>query len=497
MPSASLQQGQLIEVTIADLSDRGEGVGKSAEGVVFVPNTAIGDRALVRLVRVKRNYARGQLHELLDAAPSRQRPPCIVADKCGGCQWQHVTYDAQLQAKQTQVREAIARIGGFPQPPVNPPLSTGEPLGYRNKATYPVRRSPDGGVRAGYYQKGSHKLVNLNQCPVQDDRLDPFLAQVKHDIAARGWSIYDERRHSGEVRHISVRVGRRTGETLLAIVARTENLPGLAEQAQAWLQQFPTLVGVSLNLNGDRTNAIFGTTTRTVAGREYLQEQFAGLTLRLNAETFFQVNTEAAELIWETIAAELSLTGTETAIDAYCGIGTFSLPLARQVRHVCGLERSATALECARDNAHRNGIENVRFYEGAVADLLSPESPLWAEWQGNAAPDLVLLDPPRSGCDRRVLEALARLGCDRLVYVSCKPATLARDLKILGELGYRLTRVQPVDLFPQTAHIEAIAFLQRQVGDTHTEEIRTEQGDAPAEGRVKIETDISKDKDSR
>lgn len=463
----TMQQGQLVEVTITDLADSGDGVGRSHDRVVFVPDTAVGDRALVRLVRVKRKYARGKLQQLLEPAPSRQRPPCIVADKCGGCQWQHVEYPAQLEAKQQQVIQALTRLGGIENPPVEAVKSAGEPLRYRNKATYPLRQSPMGQLRAGYYQKGSHKLVNLNQCPVQDERLDPFLAQIKDDIAARGWSVYDEKTHQGELRHLGVRVGRQTGEVLLTLVAKSGNLPGLGEQAQTWLQQFSQLVGVSLNLNGDRTNAIFGSQTQTVAGASFLREQFAGFEFRLQADTFFQVNTEAAELIWQTIASELSFNGEETAIDAYCGIGTFSLPLARHVGQVVGIESHAASVELARDNAQRNGIDNARFYAGDVATLLAPESLLRTE-NSQLQPDLAVLDPPRQGCDRAVLESLAQWHCPRLVYVSCKPSTLARDLGVLQKLGYRLTRVQPVDLFPQTAHIESVAFLVRETAENHT-----------------------------
>ncbi len=455
-----MQQGQVVEVEITDLADGGDGVGKCGDRVVFVPDTAIGDRAQVRLVQVKRNYARGKLQTLSHPAPSRQRPPCIVADKCGGCQWQHIEHQAQLDAKQNQVIQALVRIGGLDNPPVRSVQTSEESLGYRNKATYPVQRSPSGEIRAGYYQKGSHKLVNLNQCPVQDERLNPFLAQIKQDIGAQGWSIYNEQQHQGEIRHLGVRVGRRTGQVLLTLVAKAGKLPQVEVQAQRWLSRFENLVGVCLNINGDRTNAIFGPSTRTLAGQSFLQEEFAGLQFRLRSDTFFQVNTEAAELIWQAIAAELNLQGHETILDTYCGIGTFSLPLARQAKQVWGLEVHAGSVAQARENAQLNQIENVEFYTGDVAELLAQDSPLW-QAHPQETPDIVVVDPPRQGCQPPVLEALINLECDRLVYISCKPSTLARDLKQLCAQGYELTQVQPVDLFPQTAHIEAVAFLTR------------------------------------
>lgn len=458
-PQDLWQQGQLIEVAIKDLSDTGDGVGRvKSERVVFVPDSVPGDRALVRLVRVKPQYAHGLLQELLEASPHRIRPSCIVADKCGGCQWQHVAYEYQLQAKQNQVIQALERIGGFNCPPVEPVLATSSCLGYRNKATYPLSISATGQVQAGYYQKGSHQLINLNQCPVQDSRLNPLLAEVKQDIQRRGWRVYDERRHKGQVRHLALRIGRRTGEMLLTLVVKNWDLPGIEAQAQEWLNRYPQLVGVSLNCNRERTNAIFGCETRCIAGQAYLREQFAGLEFQVRPDTFFQVYTESAEALLQVIMQQLNLQGDEVLVDAYCGIGTLTLPLAVAsgispgVRQAIGLEVQPQAVEQAQLNAQLNGITNVTFQVGLVEKLLP---------QLGLAPDIVLLDPPRKGCDRAVIETLLQASPRRIVYVSCKPATLARDLKLLCQEGnYRLIRVQPADFFPQTAHVECAAFLE-------------------------------------
>ncbi|MBK4732856.1 23S rRNA (uracil(1939)-C(5))-methyltransferase RlmD [Oxynema sp. CENA135] len=464
----SWRQGELIEIEIVDLSDTSEGVGRWGSRVVFVPDTVTGDRAEVRLVHVKPNFARGQLHRPIEPSDRRTRPRCIVADKCGGCQWQHVAYEFQLETKRQLVREAIARIGGIPNPPVEPvlvPHTDGEspsPLGYRNKATYPLSVSSQGRVQAGYYRKGSHRLVNLNQCPVQDPRLNPLLAQVKQDIQDRGWSIYNSQTHRGLLRHLSLQIGRRTGEILLTLVVTDWEVPEIEAQAQQWRDRYPSLVGVCLNRNPRRTNAILGNETRTVSGRDALTEQFAGVKLQVRADTFFQVNTETAEALFDRVLERLNLRGDELAIDAYCGIGTFTLPLAKRVRRAIGLEVSDASIACARANAELNGLSNVEFYQGAVETLLSqPES---LGLTGDRPPDLVLLDPPRKGCDRAVLEGLLELRPRQLVYISCKPATLARDLKILCEGGYRLTTVQPADFFPQTSHVESAAFLEWGVG---------------------------------
>ena len=447
------QQGELVEVAITDLSDTGEGVGRFDGRVVFVPDTVPGDRLLARLVQVKPQYATGKTHELLESSPHRIRPSCIVADKCGGCQWQHIDYSYQLEAKRNQVIQALERIGGIAVPPVEPVLAPPAALGYRNKATYPLGMSSTGNVQAGYYQKNSHRLVNLNRCPIQDDRLDPLLAEVKQDIQRQGWRVYDEKYHRGEVRHLSLRIGRRTGEILLTLVARTGDLAEIEAQAQVWLKRYPQLVGVCLNINSAKTNAIFGKETHCIAGLPYIHEEFAGLQFQLRADTFFQVNTEAAEALLEAMVNQLDLQGDEVLVDAYCGIGTFTLPLAKRVREAIGLEMQPAAVEQAQLNAQLNNLTNTSFRVGEVETLLP---------QLGVTPDIVLIDPPRKGCDRTVLETLVQIHPRRIVYVSCKPATLARDLKFLCNAGgYRLTRVQPADFFPQTSHVECAAFLVR------------------------------------
>ena len=444
------QQGTLIELEITDLSNSGDGVGRVDGRVVFVPNTVTGDRALVRLVRVKPQYANGKLERLLEPSPHRIRPRCIVADKCGGCQWQHVADEHQRAAKRQQVIDTLERIGGFDHSPVAPVLAASPPLGYRNKATYPLGVSATGQVQAGYYRQGSHQLINLNQCPVQDSRLDPLLAEVKQDIEQRGWLIYNEQHHQGKLRHLSLRIGKHTGEMLLTLVTTDWDLDGIEEQAQAWLQRYPGLVGVALNCNPNRTNVIFGAQTCTVAGQPYLRETFAGLELHLRPETFFQVNTETAQALLEIIIQQLDLQGDETLLDAYCGVGTFTLPLAQRVRQAIGIESHQASIQQAQHNAQINHITNATFLAGRVKTVL-PQLDV---------PDIVLLDPPRKGCDRQVIDTLLKMQPPRLVYVSCNPATLARDLKRLCQnSSYRLIFVQSADFFPQTAHIECAAFL--------------------------------------
>ncbi|MDX2232551.1 MAG: 23S rRNA (uracil(1939)-C(5))-methyltransferase RlmD [Leptolyngbyaceae cyanobacterium bins.349] len=470
------RQGELVNLSITDLSDSGDGVGRWEQRVVFVPDTVMGDRVRVRLMHVKPQYAHGKLQEILEPSPHRIRPQCIVADKCGGCQWQHVAYEQQLEVKRNLVVQALDRIGGMPGAIVDPVLHR-EDLHYRNKATYPLRRAKSGkpepparparkngpmlpavepppttnSVMAGYYQKGSHQLINLNQCPIQDERLNPLLAEVKQDIQKRGWSLYDETAHRGKLRHLGLRIGRHTGEMLLTLITKEVGLVGIEEQAQEWLTRYPHLVGVLVNVNGDRTNAIFGAETRCIAGRAHLHELFAGLTFQIRPDTFFQVNTETAEALVHVILDQLNLQGTETVLDAYCGIGTLTLPIAQRVKRAIGLEVQPEAITQAAQNAALNQLDNVTFQTGTVEALLP---------QLDVQPDVVVLDPPRKGCDRAVLDTLLQIQPERIVYMSCNPATLARDLKILSN-DYTLTRAQPADFFPQTAHVECVAFLNR------------------------------------
>ncbi|WP_036482703.1 23S rRNA (uracil(1939)-C(5))-methyltransferase RlmD [Myxosarcina sp. GI1] len=447
------QQGSLITLDITDLNTSGEGVGRHQGKVVFVPDTVTGDRARVKLTQLKSKYAKGKLQELLIASEDRIRPRCIVADKCGGCQWQHIDWEYQREVKRQQVAQALKRIGGFDNLQIEPIIYAPYALNYRNKATYPLARSATGQVQAGYYRKGTHKLINLNQCPVQDSRLHPLLKEVKQDIQQRGWSIYNETTHQGKLRHLGLRIGSRTGEMLLTLVTTDFSLQEIEKQAEIWLQRYAQLVGVCLNLNCDRTNVIFGRETKTVAGKPYLREIFAGVELHISSDTFFQVNTAAAELLLEKIVHKLNLQGTETIVDAYCGIGTFSLPLARMVRQIIGIESYQASVEQARQNAAINQIDNATFYVAKVEYYLN---------QLKIKPDIVMLDPPRKGCDRAVIKTLLSLQPSNIVYISCQPATLARDIKLLCQSKiYRPHTVQPADFFPQTTHVECGIVLNR------------------------------------
>ncbi len=449
-----IKQGDLVDIEIIDLSSEGYGIGKVEQQVVFVPDTVTDDRVSTRIVKVKKKYANGKLVKLNEKSAHRIRPRCIVADKCGGCSWQHIDYQYQLQIKENQVKETLTRIGGFEDFTVQPILSD-QDLSYRNKVNYPLGLSQRGNIKTGYYQKGSHDIVNINQCPIQDDRLDPFLAEIKQDLQELGIRIYNEKNGRGQLRHLCFRIGKHTGEILLTLVSTTLSDDELENQAQEWVERYPNLVGVCLNHNPKKTNVIFGKTTQLLAGRDYIKEEFANLTFHLRPDTFFQVNTVVAENLLVKIIEQLDLKGDEIVLDLYSGIGTFSLPLAQKTKQVIGIESHPVSVEQASHNAEVNEIENIEFIKGLTEEILPTLEILY--------PDIVILDPPRKGCQPEVLETLANdFQPEKIVYISCHPATLARDLKLLCENGkYKITWVQPADFFPQTPHVEATVILQK------------------------------------
>ncbi|MBL1209691.1 23S rRNA (uracil(1939)-C(5))-methyltransferase RlmD [Geminocystis sp. GBBB08] len=448
-----IQQGQLVTLDIEDVSSEGNGIGKVNQQVVFVPNTVTGDHISSRIVRVKKKHAEGKLEEIQENSKYRIRPRCIVADKCGGCQWQHIDYEYQLKVKENQVKETLTRIGGFNNFSVETILSDDD-LGYRNKVNYPLGVSETGIIKAGYYQHGTHQIVNINQCPIQDHRLNPLLTEIKQDLQKLNIAIYDEKTRKGALRHLCFRIGKNTGEILLTLVSAQGSNHAIEKQAQIWLQRYPDLVGVSLNHNPSATNVIFGKNTDLLAGRLYLNEIFAGLTFHLRPETFFQVNTTVAETLFNQVLNQLNLQGEETVVDLYCGIGTFTLPIAQKVKQIIGIESYHLSIEQANRNAEINEINNVKFILGEV-EVIFPEI--------NEKPDLVILDPPRKGCQPQVIETLLTIKPQKIVYLSCHPATLARDLQKLCENGdYKLIFVQPADLFPQTPHVETAVILELQ-----------------------------------
>ncbi|WP_225323098.1 23S rRNA (uracil(1939)-C(5))-methyltransferase RlmD [Synechococcus sp. RSCCF101] len=470
MNSASPHQGRVVELEVTDLTLAGEGIGRHGGEVVFVPDLLPGERGRVRLHHRHRRHWSAQLLERVSRSPHRRTPPCTVASRCGGCTLQHLDDGRQREWKRSQVAQALERIGGL-RVAVEPLLAPASGLGYRNKALVPLDRAGDGRLRAGFYQRGSHTIVDMDRCPVLDPRLDRLLPLLKQELDDQGWPADVDRSHGGGLRHLGLRIGTRTGQVLVLLISSHDNLPELQQLADRWRTRWPQIVGVLLNLQPEPSNAILGPETRTISGCSWLEEHFAGLSLRIGADTFFQVNTVQAERVAGLLEDALgpvpgpAAGPPSTLIDAYCGIGTFALPLARSPERcpggVLGLEQSERSVGQANANALRNGLEGTARFEACdvaerLPDLLAGAPP--------GSVDLVL-DPPRRGLEAALCSAIAAHPPRRLAYISCNPATLARDLqRISSGSDLQIRSVQPIDFFPQTTHVECLALLTRADG---------------------------------
>ena len=441
---------QIAEVTITGLSHDGRGVGRHGGQVVFVPDLLPGERARLRLERGARGVLNGVCLERLSDSAERRRPACILAERCGGCSLQHLGHDGQLASKALVLEQALTRIGQIGLAP-RPVCSNGKELGYRNRAVIPLERTPEGAIKAGYYRKGSHRIVNMNHCPVLDPRLDRLIAPIKADLEASGWPVDRHLQAGGGLRHLALRVGHHTGELLITLISSHADLPERQALASQWMARWPDVVGVLLNLQPKANNTLFGPQSELLAGRSWLRDRFCDLDVAIGCDTFFQVNTPQAE----TVAGQMLLAlppGDGLVIDAYCGVGAFSLPLAAAGHRVLGLELQETSIELARRNANLNHLqEHCEFLGGSVTDHLAAQLPM---------AKAVLVDPPRKGLEPAVRQALIDQPVARLLYLSCDPATLARDLGVLSGNGpYALESLQPYDFFPNTSHVETLAVL--------------------------------------
>jgi len=445
---------QRLELELTDLGHRGQGVGRLDGQVVFVEGGLPGERVAIGPLTGKGRQRGAALLEVITPSPQRRRPPCILADHCGGCSLQALRPEGQDSWKQRHVVELLRRIGGISVEP-RPLLTSTDDLGYRNRALIPLEQGEDGVVRAGYYRRGSHRIVNLNHCLVLDPRIDVLIAPIKEDLTAQAWPI--DRHGGGGLRHLGLRLGHHSGEILISLVATDADLPGLEALADLWMKRWPAVVGVTLNLQPQATNVLLGDRTQVVCGRGWLEEGFAGLSYRIATDTFFQVHTLQAErlvpLLIEALADAFATAEGARLVDAYCGIGTYSLPLAAAGWQVHGIEQHPGAVELARTNAALNGLEQRCSFEAAAVGAVLRQS-----LEGAQA---LFVDPPRRGLEPEVIAAVLECPPSRLVYLSCDPATLARDLALLsGADGpYRLESVQPIDFFPNTTHVESLAVL--------------------------------------
>ena len=446
--------GLTIDVVGEDLDQQGRGLARWNGWVITVPQLLPGEEAKVKVQQRQRKMWLAHRVATISSSPDARRPPCILASDCGGCSLQHLSVDAQNSWKQQRLANTLSRIGQL-DPDVNALVSPDrESLGYRNRALIPIRR--DGRkVRLGYYKRGSHRIVNLNHCPVLDPRLDALIEPIKRDLEATSWPMDSDLQGEPGLRHLGLRIGVRTGEILITLISATESLQAVDVLSAAWMRRWPQLKGVTINLQPKRSNAVFGDRTICLQGQDAIEERFCGLSLELGTTTFFQVNTPRAERVVEQIRDWITRSEpSQRLIDAYCGIGTIALPLAAAGHRVTGLEISSASVRHAERNAARNRLKHTRFMSGDVARHLRELLPNH---------DALVVDPPRKGLDPAVLAMVLDYPPRRLVYLSCDPATLARDLRQLaGDSGpYRIEQVQPMDFFPQTSHLECLVLMSR------------------------------------
>ena len=441
-------QGQDYEVSITDLGIHGEGIGKVNGFTVFVPGALPGERAEVRIIRGKKSYATGKLVTLKEQTPHRVKPECPVYDQCGGCQISHISYGEQLAIKHHSVVSVIERIAGEDGSLVEPVIPAAHPFGYRNKMAIPagfVKGIPS----LGYYRQGTHDIVPTAFCNIQKEENNELLRFAAEFIRKHSISCYNEKTGKGSLRHVMGRVGD-DGKLMVVLITATRDLPCEEEWGREMTEALPFVVSIYHNVQDRKGNVILGKTIRKLYGSDTLKASIGALQFEVSPYSFFQVHKEQAEVLYFA-----QLTGKETVIDAYCGTGTISLYLAQKAKHVLGIEIVPAAIEDAKKNAIRNHVENADFI-AADAGVIMPKL-----YKQGTRPDVIVMDPIRAGCSEEVLKAAAGMEPKRIVYVSCGPSTFARDAKILAQMGYQLKKVQPVDMFPQTMHVELVALLER------------------------------------
>jgi 23S rRNA (uracil1939-C5)-methyltransferase len=450
---AKPRRGETLELTIDDLAFGGEGVGRADGYVVFVRGGLPGDRLRVRLTEARGRFGRATIEEVLVASPDRVAAPCPYFGQCGGCRLQHLAYPAQLAFKEKQVRDCLNRLGGVGDFDLRPILPAPEPYGYRNKMEFTIAGDPPA---LGLHVFERYDVVlDIERCLLQSDTLNTLLDEFRRQVRDRALSVWDPRTERGLLRFVMMREGRNTGEAMVNVVAAAPDVETLTPVADALRARVPATASVVLNVNAKKASVAVGSEEHLLAGREHITESLDGVAFQVSANSFFQTNTRQAERLFAVVEAACELTGDETLLDLYSGTGAISLLLARRVRTVYGIEVAAAAVADAVRNARANGIDNCTFMAGEVRHVL-PE----LMRQGVRA-SVVVADPPRAGFHPKALSALAALAPARIVYVSCNPSTLARDVGDLVRQGYRLEWVQPVDMFPQTPHIEAVARLCR------------------------------------
>ena len=447
-----LNKNQIYETVITDYTAEGQGVAHVEGCAVFIPNAIVGERVEVRIEKAAKNWAAGKIVKILEKSPHRIQRECPLSASCGGCDFWHMDYEEESRLKADRVRQCLNRIGGenLEEMPI---LAAPTCHGYRNKAQYPVARKKDRAY-AGFFKAGTHEVVENARCRILPEETDQVKDTVIDYVNRNHVSVYDEAAHKGLLRHIYVRRGAVSGQILVCLAINGRAIPK-AELLIGELQKIPGFTTLVLSVNTKKGNAVLGDEFITLHGPGYIEDTLCGLTFRLSPRSFYQVNHHQAQRLYDAAITQAGITKDDTVLDLYCGVGTITLAMAKAAGKVIGIEVIPQAVEDAKDNAKRNGIENAEFFCGDAG-----QAALELEKQGVTA-DVVVVDPPRKGLNADTIEALARFAPRRIVYVSCDPATLARDVALLKERGYRLQNAMAADLFPRCAHVETIVLLGR------------------------------------
>lgn len=448
-----MEKNTKLIVKIEDYTDEGFGVAKVEGYVLFIPGTVAGEVAEILVVKAGKSFGYGKLLNVITPAPCRVEPECALGSRCGGCAFWHLTYEEELRLKAARIQQQLRRIGGLDLP-VSSPLGAGEQQGYRNKAQFPIRQLKGKPV-GGFYAAGSHGVVSGAPCAIQPRVFNEILEWTLGFMERKGIPAYEEKTYTGMVRHLYLRRGEATGEILCCLVINDKKCPFKEAFSREIVERFPMIRTVVINYNDRNTNVVLGKETETVYGPGYIEDILLGKRYRIAPQSFYQVNRKQTEVLYAKAIELAELQGGERVLDLYCGIGTIGLSLAEQCKELVGVEIVPQAIENARENARRNGVSNAEFF---CADAKEAAARFAAEGKRF---DVIIVDPPRKGCDAATLEAIAQMAPERLVYVSCNSATLARDLKILEGKGFATCSVTPVDLFPRTHHCEAVARLIR------------------------------------
>ena len=460
------QKNDILTVTIEDMGHDGEGIGKADGYTLFVKDAVIGDVIEAKIMKAKKNYAYARLMRILEPSPHRVEPVCPMARPCGGCQLQMMDYQEQLRFKQKKIEDNLRRIGGFEQIPMEPILGMEQPFRYRNKAQFPVGTDKEGNLVTGFYAGRTHDIINNRNCYLGVEENRQVLDVVLGWMEEYGVPAYDEKTGTGLVRHILIRYGFKTGEMMVCLVINGERVPK-QEALVERLREISGMTSITTSTNQERTNVIMGSKIRTLWGTPYISDYIGEVKYQISPLSFYQVNPVQTEKLYGTALEYAGLDGNETVWDLYCGIGTISLFLAQKAKKVYGVEIVPAAIEDARRNAELNGITNAEFFVGKAEEVL-PE--MYAK--GEARADVIVVDPPRKGCDAALLETVVKMQLERIVYVSCDSATLARDLKWLCAEGYELKKVRGVDMFPMTGHVETVVLLSK--GEIDSKKVRVE-----------------------